>query len=49
MGHGDFALAPELRFFMPKTLHYKYTRYGTLIQFKSMFLQHLRYVLENNV
>ena len=35
MGHGDFALAPEPPFFMPKPWAYKYTQYGSSIMQKT--------------
>ena len=49
MGFWDFSLALEPHFLLPKTWAYKYTRYGTSIQFKNINLQHLQYFLDNNV
>ena len=49
MGHKDFALAQELRFFvMTKTWAYKFTQYSISIHFKNINLKHLQYLLDNN-
>ena len=50
MGHENFALAQELRFFvMTKTWGYKFTRYSNSIHFKNINLKHLQYLLDNNI
>ena len=50
MGHKDFALAQELRFFvMTKSWAYKFTRYSISIHFKNINLKYLQYLLDNNI